>query len=239
MSACSKRYSNLPAFTALPIHDSYNYSVGRFKTSYLADQIHAYYRGLTNRPLAVATFVNIDDLYDSSTFGRMLSEQLMSELVMKGYNVIELRKSDALQILRGEGEFNLTQDTARLKNYQELAGVIVGTYIRSPVRVYLNARILDPRSSTILSAGSVEMAMTAEIDSLMRRGSFPQSMERIPVRHLGYAQYPLPYYYSPFQQLNLDSSFSEDKYPDEPRTPSTDLPKPNREAPKAMLEPDA
>ena len=219
---CSKRYSPLPAFSPIPIHDSFNYSVGRFKTSYLADQIHAYYRGQTTGPLAVTTFVDLDNLYGSSTFGRVLAEQLMSELAMKGYNVIELRKSDALQVLYGEGEFALSQEIQRLKATQDLAGIIVGTYVLSPVRVYVNTRVLDPNTSLVLAAGSVEMSKTDEIDRLIRRGSWPTTLERIPVRHLGYASAPLPYYYT----LPRSADTSEDIYKTDPnaRPGTTDVP---------------
>src|SRR5262245_19611390 len=99
LSGCSKRYQDLPAFSSWPIQDAHNNSVGRFKTSYLAEQIHAYFRGHAAGPIAVTTFVDIDNLYTTSTFGRLVAEQLMSELAMLGYNVIEVRQSEAMQII--------------------------------------------------------------------------------------------------------------------------------------------
>ena len=192
----SKRYHNLPAFSATPVFDSHNHSVGRFKTTYLADQIHAYYRGHTNGTLGVMTFVDLDNLYGSSSFGRFLGEQLMTELAMRGYNVVELRKADVMQIMSYQGEFALSRDVETLRGFQNLAGVIVGTYVgSSPDRVYINARLLDPKTAMILSAGSVEMDKTSEIKRMMRSNSFAPSMERIPVKHLGYAAHPMPYYY--------------------------------------------
>jgi len=92
LTGCSSRYSDVPAFWPFPSGDSTNYGPGRFKTSLLADQIDGYYRGSAPGPIGVTTFVNIDDLYSSSTFGRMVGEQLMSELAMKGFDVIELRQ---------------------------------------------------------------------------------------------------------------------------------------------------
>ena len=86
---CSKRYHDLPSFSPIPIEDYTNHSVGRFKTTYLAEQIDNYYRGTNPGPIGVTTFVNIDDLNNTSTFGRMYGEQLMSELAMRGYDVIE------------------------------------------------------------------------------------------------------------------------------------------------------
>jgi TolB-like protein len=195
---CSKRYHDLPAFSAFPVPDPQNESVGRFKTSYLADQIHAYFRGNISGPIAVTTFVNIDDLYQSSTFGRVLAEQVLSELAMRGYNVIEVRQSDSMQITSLGGEFNLSRDTNTLRDNRDLSAIVVGTYAVSPVRVYVNARIIDPVNSLVISVGSVEMSKTEEIDRLLRANSVPTSLERIPVRHLGYSAYPAPYYFPSF-----------------------------------------
>ena len=195
ITGCSKRFHDLPAFSALPLGDPVNHSVGRFKTSYLADQIHAYFRGSINGPIAVTTFVDIDNLYQSSTFGRVLGEQLMSELAMRGYNVVEMRASDAMQVQFNKGEFGLSRDVSALRGAQDISAIVVGTYTVSPLRVYVNTRVIDPRSSLVVSAGTVEMAKTREITRLVRAGSFPGSLERIPVRHLGYGMYPAPFYY--------------------------------------------
>lgn len=233
-AGCSKRYSDLPAFSALPIPDSQNNSVGRFKTSYLADQIHAYFRGSASAPIAVATFVDLDNLYDSSTFGRLLAEQLMSELSMKGYNVIEIRHSDALQVMADQGEFGLSRDTGRLRTHQDISGLVVGTYTVSPVRVYVNARLIDPASSIILSSGTVEMSKTDEITQMLRGNSVKTSLERIPVRSLGYASYPLPYYWpAPFSSRASrpgQADESEEMYNSEPQGNAMTLPHPKDSA---------
>lgn len=191
---CSRRYDDFPAFWPVPSREYENYGPGRFKTSFLADQIDHYYRGNTPGPIGVTTFVNIDDLYNSSTFGRMIGEQLISELTMRGFDVIELRHSDALQFIDSAGEFAMSREFRAVRPERNLSAVVVGTYVVSPVRVYLNTRLVDPATSLVLSAGSVEMSKTGEIAKLLRGGSLPQSLERIPVRHLGNSAYPVNIY---------------------------------------------
>jgi FlgO protein len=176
-TGCSKRYNELPAFSAIPMRDYANHSVGRFKSTYIVDQIDSYYRGVEPGPIGVTTLVNIDDLYTSSTFGRMYSEQIMSELAMRGYDVIELRHSDAVQFMSSGGEFALSRQTEAVRDMRELGGIVVGTYVVSPVR--------------ILSAGSVEMKKTGEIARLLKRGGTSATLERVPVRHLGINSSPL------------------------------------------------
>lgn len=191
LTGCSKRYDNLPAFTPFDLGDYENGSVGRFKTSYLVQQIDEYYRGTNPGPIGVTTLVNLDDLYSTSSFGRMYAEQLMSELTIRGFDVVELRHADALQFLASSGEFALSRDVGFVRRERELGGVVVGTYVISPVRVYVNARLLDPTSSRVLSAGSVEMDKTSEIAKMLRGGGAPATLERIPVKHVGLSAFPL------------------------------------------------
>jgi len=212
VTACSKRYSELPAYWPIPFREYSNQSVGRFKSSYLADQIDSYYRGVNPGPIGVTSFVNLDDLYSTSSFGRMYGEQLMSELAMRGYDVVELRHSDALQFLASDGEFALSRDVRAIKRERNLGGVIVGTYVVSPQRVYVNARLLDPSSSLVLSAGSVEMDKTNEITKMLRGGAFPATLERIPVKHLGYSALPVNVMTS-----NEEAMSSEDGAPANPQ----------------------
>jgi len=178
--------------------------VGRFKTSYLAEQFDQFYRGTSPGPIGVTTFVNIDDLYTTSTFGRMLGEQVMSELAMRGFDVIELRHSDALQFLASSGEFALSRDVGFVRKERELGGVVVGTYVVSPVRVYLNARLIDPSTSKVLTAGSVEMPKTEEIAKMLRGGTVSATLERIPVKHIGFSTYPMNLFGSGQKMVELE-----------------------------------
>lgn len=190
-NGCSPRYDDMPAFWPVPNREYDNYGPGRFKTALLAAQIDRHYKGSAPGPIGVTTFVNVDDLYSSSTFGRMVGEQLMSELAMKGFDVIELRHSDVLQFLDRGGEFALSRDAGMVRPDRNLAGVVVGTYVASPERVYVNARLIDPSSSVVLSAASVEMSKTPELAKLLRGGSMPGSLERIPVKNFGQFARPI------------------------------------------------
>jgi TolB-like protein len=191
MSGCSNRYQNVPAFMPIKMGNAKNYGPGTFKTSFIADQIDYYYRGASSGPIGVTTIANLNDLHNTSTFGRVFAEQLISELVMRGYEVVELRHSDALQFMGDRGEFALSRDIGSVRSNRQLAGILAGTYIDSPSTVYVNVRLIDPASSMILSSGSVEIGKSYELARLLRGGSAPMNMERIPVKHIAQQQYPL------------------------------------------------
>lgn len=186
LPSCSRRYSDLPVYSVF----NYDKSVGRFKTSYLAEKIDDYYKGINPGPIGIASFVNIDDLHATSTFGRMIAEQLMSELVMRGYEVIELRHSRAIQFLADDGgEFALSRNVNNLRRERDLGGIVVGTYTVSPKRVYLNARLINPTTSAVLSAATAEISKTGEIEKMLKGGSLgggfggsSSTLERIPIK---------------------------------------------------------
>ena len=230
LTGCSRRYDDYPAYTPVKMKDYENYGVGRFKTSYLIDQIDEYYRGTNAGPVGVATFVNLDDLYTTSTFGRVLGEQVMSELAMRGFDVVELRHSDALQFLAPDGEFALSRDVGAVRRERDLGGIVVGTYAVSPIRVYVNARLINPSTSMVQAVGSVEMAKTKEIARLLRGGGMPGTLERIPVRHLGLSTYPAAFF-GPY-----NSKFdAEERAYTPPPAPAFNAGRPSMKAPAKQM----
>ncbi|MCK4604808.1 MAG: hypothetical protein KAU41_09005, partial [Deltaproteobacteria bacterium] len=44
-----------------------------------------------NQPILVASFVNVNRLEQSSTFGHIISEQIGSRFAQKGYKIIEIK----------------------------------------------------------------------------------------------------------------------------------------------------
>jgi TolB-like protein len=211
-------------------------AAGSFRTAVLASQIDNYYRGANPGPIGVTTFANLDDLYATSSFGRVVSEQLMSELSMRGYDVVELRHTDALQFLQPTGEFALSRDVSTIRRERDLGALIVGTYMVSPVKVYVNARLLNPATSVVLSAGSIELPRTAEVARLLRGSSLPAALERIPVRHLGQNTYPM--YPSSLGRLwDLEESEGGVRRSIEPRIPAPQSGKPAASRPAAPPAP--
>lgn len=191
LTSCHRVYIEERQQPWQPMYDGERSPLGPFKTAFIVDQIDHLYRGSNPGPIGVTTFVNLDDLYTSSTFGRVYSEQVMSELSLRGYDVVELRHADALQFLAPSGEFALSRDVASVRRERDLGALVVGTYVSSPQRVYVNARLINPATSVVLSAGSVQLVKSNEIARMLRGSNVPPTLERIPVRHLANNSYPL------------------------------------------------
>lgn len=203
-AGCQRPLNSSPVLESAVVAPRPPGTSGRFKTAVIVDQIDSYYRGTNPGPIGVTTLVSADDLHKSSTFGRLFSEQVMSELSMRGYDVIELRHADALHFLGNTGELGLSRDIGSVRRERTLGAIVVGTYVVSPIRVYVNARLLDPTTSVVLSAGSVDLDYTPEIARLVRGGGLAPSLERIPVRRLGFSTHPLGMADRRFDELEVD-----------------------------------
>lgn len=103
--------------------------------------------------IIVASFVNIKDLKDPSTFGRIMAEQVGSRLAQKGYKVIEMKlRQNSVFVQEGEGEFLLSRDLKTISNNHNASAVVVGTYGFINDRIYVSARIINPKNSVILAS---------------------------------------------------------------------------------------
>ncbi len=103
----------------------------------------------------VTTFVNLNDLYRTSSLGRYISEQLVSEFQQAGLNIIEIRKSPSIMISKDFGEYGLSRDMEELDFVHQAQALVVGTYTFSDGKLFLNARLLQNRDGLILSSGSL------------------------------------------------------------------------------------
>jgi TolB-like protein len=111
-------------------------------------------------PLIVASFVNVNNLEESSSFGRMIAEQIVSRFVQRGQRVIELKlRQNSIFIMEGKGEFMLSRDLREISKTYNASAVVVGTYAEGGERLYVSARIVRPTDNVIISSYDVGIPM--------------------------------------------------------------------------------
>lgn len=120
-----------------------------------------------DRPLIAATFVSIDNLRQSSTLGRTLSEMFSSELVRAGLTVIELKMRDSLFIQESTGELILSRDIRRLSASHDAQGILIGTYARAGNTAYINVRLVRSSDNVILGATIMELPLDNNIRAML------------------------------------------------------------------------
>ncbi len=121
--------------------------------------------------LIMATVVDIDDIEKSSTLGRLISEHIASRLVHKDMHVIEMKFRENVYMKHNEGEMMLTREIGKIaKNYSANA-VVVGTYAIGSSAVFVNLKVIDPRTNVALSATSYTLPMNDDIEDLLGKHS--------------------------------------------------------------------
>lgn len=123
--------------------------------------------GAENTSVIMTTFVNIDNLYQASRFGRTLTESLATRLFRHGFGVVEVRKSTDLLIKNDTGELILTRDASLIAKQYPASGLVVGTYSLTPNSVIVNVRLLDCASQEVMSVAGMEIQRTRNIDFLL------------------------------------------------------------------------
>lgn len=124
-----------------------------------------------SQPLLVATLVSIDNLDQSSTLGRTISEHISARLTQNGFRMIEMKYRSSVYIKRNQGELMLTREVKELAQAHEAQAVIVGTYARGEHYVFINLKIIEPASNTVLAAYDYSLPLDAQIKAMLRSGA--------------------------------------------------------------------
>jgi TolB-like protein len=103
-------------------------------------------------PLIVATVVNIDLLEQSSTLGRLISEQVSARFSQRGFSVVEMKFRSNVYMKKSAGELLLTREINEIARSHDAQAVIVGTYGTSGDAVFINMKIVQPGNNIIVAA---------------------------------------------------------------------------------------
>lgn len=121
----------------------------------------------TRRSIAAASFVNIDNLSQSSSFGRIVSQQLASRLSSHGFQIIEMLLRKSVYIQQQAGEFLLSRELKNISKEHNVQAAIVGTYAVGKNSVYVTAKIVDSASSIVIASHDYELALGPNTRSLL------------------------------------------------------------------------
>ncbi len=123
--------------------------------------------------VAVATFVHLDQLYETSAMGRYLSEQMLHELQRAGVDVIEVRMMPSMKISQSHGEYVLSRDMGELSYLHEVDAVVAGTYTVADGQIFVNGRLLAVATGKVLASGSTVFEVDPVGAALLRRSGQP------------------------------------------------------------------
>lgn len=109
---------------------------------------------ITNKSIAITSFVELHQLNKTTNFGRILSESFFNELHNKGMNVMDFRMQKDLAV-NANGEFFLSRDVKKLNESVESDYILIGTYTKIQEGVLINSRILNTVSGKVVASSRV------------------------------------------------------------------------------------
>lgn len=116
--------------------------------------------------LMIANFVSLQDLNETSSFGRLASANLMHELQIRNWNIMDPLFTRDLYI-GPSGEFTLSRDPKRLPASLPSFEIIAGTYQATTDSIILNVRMLNAHTSSVISTAQVTFPKSRMISSLV------------------------------------------------------------------------
>ncbi|VAX21741.1 hypothetical protein MNBD_NITROSPINAE02-818 [hydrothermal vent metagenome] len=128
---------------------------------------------LDNKTIGITTFVELDNLENSSSFGRYISERLASELYKLGFHIRELRQRVDVETSRTRGEFALTRDGNLLMKKFQVDALLAGSYTRVGKKLVASARLVNRDTSHIVSVGAmtINLRKHREVLALLNRNA--------------------------------------------------------------------
>lgn len=119
-------------------------------------------------PLLAATIVNIDALDSSSTLGRVISEQVAARFTLAGLRMIELKFRNNVYMARDQGEMMLTREIRDIASSHSAQAVVVGTYAQSSEMLFVNLKVIQPETNTVLAVHDYVLPLDNITSSMIR-----------------------------------------------------------------------
>ncbi len=125
----------------------------------------------SNRPFLAASFVDINDLEQTTSFGRIVSQQLVTQFSNNGFVVVEMLLRKNIYIKQKGGEFLLSRAVREISKTHDAGAVIVGTYAVGARSVYITAKVIDTIDNTVLGSFDYKLPKGPDTDYLLKSSS--------------------------------------------------------------------
>jgi len=144
----------------------------------VADELSKEMHGYKNYKIVFTSLVDLNDFKESSNFGRLFSESLMTQMAQRGYSVIEYRGNEIVS-KNTKGEFKLNR--ARIQPIaDENTLVLVGTYSKMDDSVIVNVRVVEKKNSTLVSAASAYLPIKTSKKAVIIKDTKKYKVQLVP-----------------------------------------------------------
>lgn len=122
-----------------------------------------------DKPLIMATVVNIDSLEQTSTLGRLISEQISTRMAQGGVKMLEMKLRNNVYLKRNQGELMLTREIGEVAQTHNAQAIVVGSYAESSDTVFVNIKVIQPNTNFVLAGQDFVLAKESIVRSMLQR----------------------------------------------------------------------
>jgi TolB-like protein len=102
-------------------------------------------------PVAVASFVDLQDMGSASWLGNTVSESFIHQLQRRGFRIVDYKTTGSIKVTQ-HGDFALSRDLKELQDSHEVQYILTGTMLRQEGGVMVNARLVGMKSHVVVAS---------------------------------------------------------------------------------------
>lgn len=135
-----------------------------------ADALAAQLKGklAEDKPLIMATVVNIDALEQTSMLGRLVSEQISTRMAQNGMKMLEMKLRNSVYLKRNGGELMLTREIGDVASTHNAQAVVVGSYAETRDTIFINMKVIQPTTNLVLAGHDFVLSKGGTIRSMLQ-----------------------------------------------------------------------
>ena len=131
------------------------------------------FANLQETPIAILSIVDMNDFKKTSPIAKRISENLIHEMHVRGYKVVDYKAMSQIEIDQN-GDYVFSRAIKDLKNQRMITYALSGTYANYKDGMAINCRIIDIKTSLVLSTAQVFVPrkVLKSIDKMYKKNSW-------------------------------------------------------------------
>lgn len=127
--------------------------------------------------IVVSSFVNVDDLTQTSSFGRIVSSQVSSSFFKAGYRIKSMELPTDAFVKSNNGFLQLTDNARSEIKKQGASTLVAGIFAPGRVTAYVTIRMIDIDSREVISSTDFSVPMGLDTRELLRSRTTGSNIE--------------------------------------------------------------
>lgn len=124
-------------------------------------------------------FVNLDSITETSSMGRLFSEQVGARLAQRGFPVVDLKNRQDNFFIDENGEFALTRQVDSVDKIEAGEAVLTGTYRVIQDVVFVQAKVIRLADNAMIGGHSYQIPITPDTREFIT-GQAPEETDLSP-----------------------------------------------------------